>query len=638
MMPPPVPRPPTAQGHHPASLPHRSPTIPGGMGSMHDMQSQRPQSRMVCFVSIFFFFFLHRIHPITQSQRDPTSNTNGFKQFNPSQDPHSGQPGSSSSQQTIHLAQQNPYPPSSNANLNNMGMPNMGLNMGIPGSPRIGGGMNLGGGGGMNAGGGGGGGGLGQGPQGSGMMGPPGLPRSISSDSIGGGMMNMPGMNMNLMNMNMNLGGIPPSPGPSGGGGMSSMMNANVQRGSPRPQSSMDMVGNINMGGINNMNLGSSGPMGMHIDIPTRPNSMAMPQQGPQTPLRQGSLPPAQSTPTPGIVGIPTQLGGGGPVGMRQGSLPPTNVGSGSGAGGGRGPQGMNLGGMNMNMGPHSASSSTPHVTGGSGGPQGMSMSMAPSLSTSSSMGSMAGLATIGGGSQTATGNLQPSLSSSSANLPTTTPSSTSQTNANAISVTSSTPGLAPPPPLPNNVTLNPKTTQITLVPLLTSLTSIPALSTSEVDQIKDWMETDKEYDTRLRAQQKRMADELHTASAGPMWWERGAPGNGTGNWSRYRRSQREGFDVRYPKSRRDAGRSHRKGVRREGLRLSVNFFFSFYLVDMFFLFLDQGTYRRRLPTALSNSFRFGSNLTSSITRCGIHSSGTSTVRFISLTPCFQLY
>ena len=535
----------------------------------------------------FFFFFLHRIHPITQSQRDPTSNTNGFKQFNPSQDPHSGQPGSSSSQQTIHLAQQNPYPPSSNANLNNMGMPNMGLNMGIPGSPRIGGGMNLGGGGGMNAGGGGGGGGLGQGPQGSGMMGPPGLPRSISSDSIGGGMMNMPGMNMNLMNMNMNLGGIPPSPGPSGGGGMSSMMNANVQRGSPRPQSSMDMVGNINMGGINNMNLGSSGPMGMHIDIPTRPNSMAMPQQGPQTPLRQGSLPPAQSTPTPGIVGIPTQLGGGGPVGMRQGSLPPTNVGSGSGAGGGRGPQGMNLGGMNMNMGPHSASSSTPHVTGGSGGPQGMSMSMAPSLSTSSSMGSMAGLATIGGGSQTATGNLQPSLSSSSANLPTTTPSSTSQTNANAISVTSSTPGLAPPPPLPNNVTLNPKTTQITLVPLLTSLTSIPALSTPEIDQIKDWMETDKEYDTRLRAQQKRMADELHTASAGPMWWERGAPGNGTGNWSRYRRSQREGFDVRYPKSRRDAGRSHRKGVRREGLRLSVNFFFSFVFLSLtcFFCF-----------------------------------------------------
>ena len=93
-------------------------------------------------------------------------------------------------------------------------------------------------------------------------------------------------------------------------------------------------------------------------------------------------------------------------------------------------------------------------------------------------------------------------------------------------------------------------------------------------------METDKEYDARLRAQQKRMADELRTASAGPMWWERGAPGAGMGNWSRYRRSQREGFDVRYPKSRRDAGRSHRKGVRREGLRLSVLFFFL-----LFFLF-----------------------------------------------------
>ena len=464
------------------------------------------------------------------------------------------------------------------------------LNMGIPGSPRIGGGMNLGGGGGglggMNVGGGAGG-GLGQGSQGSGMMGPPGLPRSISSDSIGGSMMNMPGinpMNMNLMNMNMNLGGISPSPGSAAGGmgsgmntamgGMNpSMMNTNVQRGSPRPQSSMDMVGSMNMGGINNMNLGSSGPMGMHIDIPTRQNSMAMPQQGPQTPLRQGSLPPAQSTPTPGIVGIPPQLGGGGPVGMRQGSLPPTNVGGGSGPSAGRGPQGMNLGGMSMNMGPHSTSSSTPHVTGGSSGPQGMSMPMAPSLSTSSSMGSMGGLATIGSASQTATGNLQPSISSSgtsSANQPTTTPASTSQTNANSITVISSIPGLAPPPPLPNSITLNPKTTQITLVPLLTSLTSIPALSTSEIEQVKDWMETDKEYDARLRAQQKRMTEELQTTSVNgpPMWWERGAPGAGMGNWSRYRRSQREGFDVRYPKSRRDAGRSHRKGVRREGLRL----------------------------------------------------------------------
>lgn len=47
MMPPPVPRPPTAQGHHA----HRSPTIPGSMGSMHDMQ--RPQSRMVCFFSLY---------------------------------------------------------------------------------------------------------------------------------------------------------------------------------------------------------------------------------------------------------------------------------------------------------------------------------------------------------------------------------------------------------------------------------------------------------------------------------------------------------------------------------------------------------------------------------------------------------
>ncbi|KIM36135.1 hypothetical protein M413DRAFT_320258 [Hebeloma cylindrosporum] len=520
MMPPPIPRPPTAQGlsRPGTSLAHRSPTIPG---PMHDMQPQRPQSRM--------------------SQRDIS---NGFN----------------STQQTIHLAQQNPYPPTStptnpNSHTSSSSSPpapqtpmspnpfrgakrkatgemlpaNMGMNMGIniPGSPRIGG-INLGG-----------------GAQGSGIMGPPGLPRSISNDSIGGGMMNMSSINPMNMNMNINLGGIPQSPGPS-------MINTNVQRGSPRPQSSMDMVGMTN-------------PMGMHIDIPTRPNSMAIPQ-GPQTPLRQGSLPPAQSTPTPGIVGIPAQLGGGGPVGMRQGSLPPTNV----SGGGGRGPQGMNIGGMN-NMG---------IPTGNSGGPQGMSMSMAPSLSASSSMGSLGGL---GGGSQTSTSNLQsssgiaaPPTSSSSAggasNTTTTAlpSSSTSQTNVNAITVTSSTPGLAPPPPLPNSITLNPKTTQITLVPLLTSLTSIPALSSSEIENIKEWMETDKEYDARLRAQQQRMAEEVRGSAmnAAPMWWEQGAFGNGAGNWNRYRRSQREVFDVRYPKSRRDAGRSHRKGVRREGLRL----------------------------------------------------------------------
>lgn len=80
MMPPPVPRPPTAQGHHPASLPHRSPTIPGGMGSMHDMQSQRPQSRMVCFFflasySLFLYILLSpnaTLHPTLMGSNNST--------------------------------------------------------------------------------------------------------------------------------------------------------------------------------------------------------------------------------------------------------------------------------------------------------------------------------------------------------------------------------------------------------------------------------------------------------------------------------------------------------------------------------------------------------------------------------------
>jgi len=63
--------------------------------------------------------------------------------------------------------------------------------------------------------------------------------------------------------------------------------------------------------------------------------------------------------------------------------------------------------------------------------------------------------------------------------------------------------------------------------------------------------------------------DENRTGGGGLKWWERGAPGNGTGNWSRFRRGP-EPFAIRYG-VRKDgySSSSHRKKEKkREGLKL----------------------------------------------------------------------
>ncbi|GLB39897.1 putative SNF5-domain-containing protein [Lyophyllum shimeji] len=126
-------------------------------------------------------------------------------------------------------------------------------------------------------------------------------------------------------------------------------------------------------------------------------------------------------------------------------------------------------------------------------------------------------------------------------------------------------------PPLPANVSLNPAVTRVTVVPLLTSLDTIPALSESEMNDVKGWMERDREYEGVFRQMKERMGREGREALwKGTAWWEKGFPGAQEGGGNRWRRA-REPFDVRYPRTRREPGRDAgrgRRGVRREGLRL----------------------------------------------------------------------
>ncbi|KDR74965.1 hypothetical protein GALMADRAFT_141274 [Galerina marginata CBS 339.88] len=437
MMPPP--RPPTAQGmsRPGTSLAHRSPTIPGDM---------RPPSRMASFL-----FYLCCVS-----------------------DPHPGP------ERTIHLSQQNPYPNSSNAPNPSvsppatMGSPYRGAKrkltgemvpINMPGSPRIGGGLGLSG--------------MGMPNQGSNVMGPPSLPRSVSNDSMGGmgGMMPNPGINN--MNMGMTMNGMNMNP---------NMMNG--QRQSPRPPSSMAMasaIGMGNMGNMNNMNMN----MGMSVDTPTRSHIGQSQGLGPQTPMRQGSLPP-QSTPTPQAQMQAQGL-------MRQGSLPPSgsmpmtpqnmNMGMGVGMGGrgnmtpgggmnmvGGGGSGMNMNnmgmmnamGMNMNM--NMPSSPHPSNLGPQAHPMAPSIS-AGSLPTSANPPAIpTGIIPLGMQSTLSASGIAPSTSNTSAtNLaapptPTSTstpanpnPNNNPPTPPTAIAASTSTttttstnPGLAPLAPSPH--------------------------------------------------------------------------------------------------------------------------------------------------------------------------------------------
>jgi hypothetical protein len=108
-------------------------------------------------------------------------------------------------------------------------------------------------------------------------------------------------------------------------------------------------------------------------------------------------------------------------------------------------------------------------------------------------------------------------------------------------------------------------------------------------------MKKDQEYEAILGKTRERMVEEVREAlgtgssgggvggfggtAAAPGWWEM----PGTGNFNRWRR-RGEMFEVRYPRTKREREREReregrgKKTVRREGLKLFVSFFLSFFI------------------------------------------------------------
>ena len=452
--------------------------------------------------------------------------------------------------------------------------------MGGPGSPRIGGGLSLGG---QNSTG-----GLGLG---AGIMGPPGLPRTVSGDT--------------MMMGNANSGNI-------------NMINGR----SPRPQSSMDMNADI----ASRLGIPPPSSQQQHQRQGSIPPQFSNPQQQQQQQMRQGSLPPGtgpglqqQQRQKMGQDGMNMSIGGGG-MGMNMGGgmgmgmkpnndmragMPPTSttpmnmmgmsglnsMGSMGSIGNMSGMGGMNPMNMTMNIppAPHSTSStsSVPHMPaspllgGGGPGPQGM----VPSLSVSSIGSNIAGGQTTIPSIQTP--SMEPDISSTPASnsgpaaagaAPGTSPTPIASTSTAATGA-SSNPSLPPLPPV------NPSTTQITTFPLSTSHLHIPVLTSPEISQIKGWMKEDQEYEAFLGKSKERMVEEVREAlgtsssgsgvggTAAPGWWEMPA----TGNYNRWRR-RGEMFEVRYPRTKREREREReregrgKKSLRREGLKLYVSF------------------------------------------------------------------
>ena len=557
--------------------------------------------------------------------------------------------------------------------MNNMGMGNMMMNnmgMGVPNSPRIGGNATT-----------------------AGAMGPPGLPRSVSGDGmalnmIGGGSMNMGGGGMNVIGsgMGVNMGSM------SNVGGMGNM-GMGMNGSTPRPQSSMGMGSGVGgmassatvggMGGLpggamgNNLSgMGMNMGMGMNVDtpfrtMPTSGNLGGQTQATPQTPIRQGSLPPQMPTNSqpqqssamgmsnigahsmrqnPMSAGTPSAVGGSGTQSSTQSrrqSLPPggmgmsVNVGMGgisttSATNSGPAPAspsiGINAGSTSIGSGIHGAAQPQPQIP-----PQQSQGGFGPSNVMPS-----ATSANLGPTSASASGTASTASATSPAGSSTPIPSTSASASGSGVTPTSSSSASN----LPHLAGLNPATTHITAVPLLTSKRHIPALAPSEVENVKKWMDVDREYDQQLRAMRNRIGEEVRElfkpalagqpgqpsgkwlSTASPNWWERGGWGSTGSNWNRFRRPGREGFDVRYSNKRdalRGAYRSGRRGLRREGLKLCVNLSSNkLYSIPNGLSGQEYSILKKR--ASLKCSCLFGSSLMLNTTRCEKLSSGTSTV------------
>ncbi|GJE86317.1 hypothetical protein PsYK624_023970 [Phanerochaete sordida] len=116
-------------------------------------------------------------------------------------------------------------------------------------------------------------------------------------------------------------------------------------------------------------------------------------------------------------------------------------------------------------------------------------------------------------------------------------------------------------PPLPTNVSLNPKVTRVSVVPLKDSETTIPALKQEEIERMKRWMKADDEYEARYKQMRERMTEEVREAIIKPRPWYEKDPQEDP----RARR-RKEKFDLVGVKGREEMKR--KKAGRREGFKL----------------------------------------------------------------------
>ena len=167
-------------------------------------------------------------------------------------------------------------------------------------------------------------------------------------------------------------------------------------------------------------------------------------------------------------------------------------------------------------------------------------------------------------------------------------PGSISATN--SMSLPPSTPGSSIPSLFPptnpvagtriassNAPHLNPKVTQVTVVSLAASATEIPTLSKEEIENVKQWMKSDKEHEELQRSARERMTEEVTRIVRKAEWWEKDdqvvIPPN---------RSRRDKFSI---------GLSGARGIRRKaGQRMGIRLYVLF-ISSRFFLVSDDWTW-----------------------------------------------
>ena len=152
----------------------------------------------------------------------------------------------------------------------------------------------------------------------------------------------------------------------------------------------------------------------------------------------------------------------------------------------------------------------------------------------------------------------------------TTTTTTSAVASANAPSAPPQGPAQIIPqlPPLPTNVSLNPKVTRVSVVPLVDSETTIRMLKTEEIEEVKGWMKIDKEYEARYKKMQERMTEEVRECIVKRRAWYEKDPLEDHRNVRR----RKEKFDLIGLKTGKEE-KIRKKVGKREGFKLLVVFF-----------------------------------------------------------------